>query len=188
MLGAISTVAAIALANAVVRPPATKDDGWKLYIAPPSLFAEDKTSTDQLILIGGTHISSTITTEYSVSTHARNMIESLKAELASYGALQAGWDGDMSEPANPMHITAAGHILNLLPAGIPLPTPMLSADGEVGLYWKTSEYLADAVIEDAGHFSLFIRSLKNGNPEIFIPTIAIDATSSDTIVTAFQTV
>ena len=62
---------------------------------------------------------------------------------------------------------------------------MLSADGEVGLYWKSSEYLADAVIEDAGHFSLFIRSLKDGNREIFIPSLAIDVGTPDAIATAF---
>ena len=185
MLGTISTVTAIALAYGMAKPT-TKDDGWNLHKIPPSLFVEDKASTDQMILGKAAYISSTTATQYSASTHARNKIESLKAELATYGSVLHGWDGEGSEPPNSTHISAASQILSLLPAGVPIPVPMLSADGEVGLYWKTSDYLADAVIEDAHHFSLFIRSLNDGNLETSISSIAIGEGAPAAIAAAFK--
>jgi hypothetical protein len=63
---------------------------------------------------------------------------------------------------------------------------MVSADGEVGLFWKNDDYLADAVIEDEAHFSLFIRSLKAGNNEVYIPSIAIGPGAAPAISSAFQ--
>jgi hypothetical protein len=188
MLGAISTVAAIALASSVVRPPETKADGWKLRLSAAVPVIEGKMSTDQLILVTGSYASSTNTSHYTAATQALNKLDALKAELASYGALPAGWDGEGSVPAEATHVDAANLILGLLPAGIPLPKPMLSADGEVGLYWKSKDYLADAVIEDKHHFSLFIRSLKQGNREIFIPAVAIGADATAAITAAFQAV
>lgn len=187
MLGTISTVAAIALAHNVV-PPITKDEGWNLLAMSPSIFADNRTLTDQLIFIDAANLPATATSPYSASTYAGNKIDSLMAELASYGDFQAGWDGEGSAPPNLTHIDAAFQILNLLPPGLPLPTPMLSADGEVGFYWNTNEYLADAVIEDTDQFSLFIRSLKDGNEEIYIPAIVIGAHAREVIADAFRAV
>lgn len=186
MFGTITTVAAIALAHAVVRPTASKDEGWSLRTTVPSMFTEEMASTDQLIFVEAAYIATSNTPQYSASTQAGSKIASLMAELASYGEFEAGWDGEGSEPPDFTHIGAAGRILSLLPAGLPLPAPMLSADGEIGLYWKTSDYLADAVIESPSQFSLFIRSLKDGNREIYIPVIAINADASGAVAEAFR--
>lgn len=185
LLASVSTITAIAVASAVIRPPATKGDGWKLHPVPSTLLIDERVLTDQPILSAAPLWSSTTASQYTSAAHALDKIEWLKAELESYKSLTSGWDGEGSLPADGAHIYAAGQILSLLPAGIPLPKPMLSADGEVGLYWKSSEYLADAVIEDADHFSFFIRSLKDGNQEIFIPSLAIGAGTPGAIAAAF---
>lgn len=185
MLGTITTVAAIALAHAVVRPPASKDAGWSLY-AQPSMLLGARVSTDQPILNVTAYVSTTESTQYTPATKGLDRIELLRAQLESYRLLDTALLGDDGSPAVDSHIDAACSILSLLPAGIPLPRPMLSTDGEVGLYWKSNDYLADAVIEDDSHFSLFIRSLKDGNREVFIPSIAIDQNANDAIASAFQ--
>ena len=187
MLGVISTVAAIAFAHAVVRHPTSKEDGWKLNSLPSVLFLGDRASTDQPILRGAAYTPTTTSPKYAPAAQALDGVEWLRAELLTYKSLSAGWDGDDSAPADVAHIDAASQLLSLLPAGIPLPKPMLSGDGEVGLYWKNSDYLADAVIEDASHFSLFIRSLKDGNHEVFIPLVAIGPDAPAAIAGAFQT-
>lgn len=186
MLGAITTVAVIALAHAVARPPASKDEGWRLNARAPIVYLGDRTATDQPIVNRNTVGSATSSPSYASATQAIDRLDWLKSELLRYKSLQAGWDGEDSEPAHSTHIDAAIAILRLLPAGIPLPKPMLSSDGEVGLYWKNNNFLADAVIEDEKHFSLFIRSLKSGNKEVFIPSIAIGPDAPDAIGVAFQ--
>lgn len=186
MLSAITTVAVIALAHAVTRPPTSKEDGWRLNSRVPVVHMGHRTATDQPI-VGKTCLeAATASPSYASTDNAINRIDWLRSELLTYKSLQAGWDGEDSAPAHLAHIDAAAAILDWLPAGIPLPKPMLSSDGEVGLYWRNSNFLADAVIEDDAHFSLFIRSLGDGNREVFISSIAIGPDAPDAINAAFQ--
>jgi hypothetical protein len=186
MLGAISTVAAIALAHAVVRTPASKEDGWRLNMPTAALYLGDGTSTNQPIISTASYATTTASPQYAPATQALDRVEMLQAQLEAYKTLPTSVDGEGIDLADVACIDAASQILSLLPAGIPLPKPMLSTDGEIGLYWKSSDYLADVVIEDANHFSLFIRSLKDGNREVFIPSIAIGPSAPAVIADAFQ--
>ncbi|MCY1365170.1 hypothetical protein D9M69_520050 [compost metagenome] len=152
------------------------------------MLVDDRIATDQPILAVGLRLTKAINFHNAITPKALNRLELLNAELVSYGLLPSGWDGEESVPADMAHIEAATRALGVLPAGVPLPKPMLSADGEVGLYWKNRDYLADIVIEDAHSLSLFIRSLKEGNKEIFIPSIAIGADATAAIAAAFKAV
>lgn len=187
MLGTITTIAVIALGQALVRP-SSKDSGWLLASNGPALHQMEKLSTDQQIVTAFVAGTATTGASFASKDRAISRLEWLRAELLSYQDLPVGWDGEGSIPAKPEHIAAASSLLEAIPAGIPLPKPMLSPDGELGLYWKSDRWFADAVIEDANHFSLFVRSLEEGNHEVFVDSINIGADTSDAIKNAFAAV
>jgi hypothetical protein len=186
MFEVITTIAAITLGHLVVRP-ISKDGGWMIAFDASAAHQVESKPKDQSIAILDSGASVT-SASYASIDHVISRIEWLRSELASYQNLPAGWDGEGSLPADPMHISAASTLLELIPAGIPLPKPMLSPDGELGLYWKGDRWFADAVIEDETHFSLFIRSLEHGNREVFVDSIGIDSGASDAIKNAFAAV
>jgi hypothetical protein len=54
------------------------------------------------------------------------------------------------------------------PEDIPLPYAQLSADGEVGLYWKAADVFADIGFYGNGEYSFYARiQPKGGAPEEF---------------------
>lgn len=61
----------------------------------------------------------------------------LYAEMVSYRALLAGWDGVDSIAPIPGNIDSALAFLALLPDTVALPETTVSGDGEVGFYWKS---------------------------------------------------
>lgn len=187
MFETITTIAVIALAHAVVRP-SSKDTGWLSASNGSVPHQIEQRPTDQLIVLP--FVAGTATTDASFASADRSIsrLDWLRSELFSYQDLAAGWDGEGSVPVNPAHVAAASSLLEIIPAGIPLPKPMLSPDGELGLYWKDDRWFADAVIEDSAHFSLFVRSLKEGNREVFIDSISIGPDAPAIIKKAFAAV
>lgn len=83
--------------------------------------------------------------------------EAIRVELHSYGGYEANWDGDGAVAPQRAHIGSAVALLEKIPSGYPLPKPMLSASGEVGLYWDHPAVFADIAFEDNEKFSLFTR-------------------------------
>ncbi len=181
------TIAIIALGHIVVRPP-SKDADWLFASNNPAIHQIENLPTDQPIMATFASEAATICTNFALKDRAISRVEWLRSELMNYQHLPAGWDGEGSLPADPLHIAAASALLEVLPAGLPLPKPMLSPDGELGLYWKDDRLFADAVIEDKNHFSLFIRFLEQGNREVFIDSINISSDASNAIKNAFATV
>jgi hypothetical protein len=181
MLEVITTIAAITLGHALTRQ-LSKDDGWKLPALPSMTM---KVPTEQLIVPLDVVGQTTVQADFMKIDRFISRLELLRNELRAYQNLVAGWDGEESIAPQASHLSAASALLNALPAGLPLPKTMLSANGEVGFYWKDDRWLADAVIEDASHFSLFIRSLKQGNQEVFVSSIAIERNASGAIEKAF---
>lgn len=187
MFGLVTTVAVIALGQAIARPT-SKEDGWKLSPYDPALHQVVRLPTEAQILQTGMMELSTESSSFLAADRSMSRLEWLRSELRSYSSLADGWDGEGSVSADPRHVDAASNVLGLLPAGIPLPVPMLSHDGELGLYWKGEKWLADAVIEEADRFSLFIRFLDEGNREVYIESIPIDSTASAIVKDAFSVV
>jgi hypothetical protein len=175
------TVTSIALGHALTRP-LSKDYGWQPVAASTVTYLMP---TEHAIISSRAVGLSATKASFASLDRLMSRLEWLNAELLAYQDLEAGWDGDESEPPKHEHISAAASLLKALPAGLPLPKTMISADGEVGLYWKDDRWLADAVIEDKDHFSLFIRSLKDGNREIFVDSIAIGTGASQIIHETF---
>ncbi|MNW16859.1 hypothetical protein D3C71_2158560 [compost metagenome] len=50
---------------------------------------------------------------------------------------------------------------------------MLSADGEVGLYWRSSEAFADIVVHAGDVFSLYVKELSGEGREVFLEDMPI---------------
>jgi len=186
MLGVITTVGAIVIGSAVMRPIPSKQDGWKLSEVPTLVSSSTKVMTEELI--SSVSVATATSAEFAFAADMQPKFEALRSTLHRYKSLTDGWDGDDSVAAKPEHIDALERILDLLPAGVQTPNPMIASDGEVGFYWKSPEFVADLVIENATEFSLFIRSRNAGHNEIYIPTIAINSKAPAEISNAFLSI
>lgn len=103
--------------------------------------------------------------------------ELLKREVAAYRDLGVGWNGpDFSLP-NSRAIDAALGFLEGLPSRLPLPRPMLSHDGELGLYWDLVGGYAEVSFDPDGALTYFSRS-KDGE-ERFQEGIAVPTLGSE---------
>ncbi|QGZ62119.1 hypothetical protein [Paraburkholderia acidisoli] len=94
-------------------------------------------------------------------------IEALRAEINDYAGLADGWDGEGSRAPSADAVVDAICLTMHLPAGIPVPRAMVSANGEVGLYWRSDRAYVDIAIEDGGTISIYARDKANGDQEQF---------------------
>lgn len=80
----------------------------------------------------------------------------LKSQIAGFLDLQNGWDGYDGVAPSASAIESAMSFLSLLEIQMaPSPVPMLSGDGEVGLYWDRSGIFLDVGFEEGGLLSFF---------------------------------
>lgn len=111
-----------------------------------------------------------LATEIDFSTYIETTYsgyEAVKFELNAYLELADDWDGPGSKAPSAEPIATAIGFMDRLPSGIPLPKPMLSSSGEVGLYWDVDAIYADVAFEGGDAFSLFIRN-RQTDVEIFV--------------------
>lgn len=187
MIAVITTIAVVALGQLIARP-STQNDGWKPTLSDSNHQYVVRAQTESSIMSTESMVMPTASSSFTANDCVTNKLDHLRDELFSYKSFSTGWDGDESVPPDLEHIVAAASLIDVLPAGVPLPKPMLSSNGEIGLYWKDKRWLADAVIEDKNHFSLFIRSMGQGHKEVFIDSIVIGPNASNVIKSAFASV
>lgn len=84
--------------------------------------------------------------------------ELLMREILSYSQYEDGWNGDGSIGPDEEAIHAATDFIQKIPSRLTLPRPMLSFDGEIGLYWGMESGYAEVTFESNGEFSFFSRS------------------------------
>lgn len=84
--------------------------------------------------------------------------EQLKRETMAYFSLKPGWDGPDSVIPSLCSMETALQLIDYFPAQLPLPRPMLSFDGELGLYWDLEYGYAELSIEIDGEISFFSRT------------------------------
>lgn len=84
--------------------------------------------------------------------------EQLKRETRAYFSLKPGWDGPDSVLPSSCSMETALRLIDCFPAQLPLPRPMLSFDGELGLYWDLEHGYAELSIELDGEISFFSRT------------------------------
>jgi hypothetical protein len=103
----------------------------------------------------------------------------LELDLEMYGELNDGWDGPNSRVPTKADIQKARSIVAKLPPGLPIPKPMLSAAGVVGMYWDTKSVFADIELDADGCLSLFTRCKTGNMEEVFEEDIDINSLTSE---------
>ncbi|MBK6998669.1 MAG: hypothetical protein IPH35_01375 [Rhodoferax sp.] len=108
---------------------------------------------------------------------AVNSRELLKREVSAYVRYKDGWNGSETLAPTSLAIDAANSFVELIPARLPFPRPMLSANGEIGLYWVLSDGYAEVSFELDGNVSFFSRT--RAGKEDFQDNISLDSLGSD---------
>lgn len=103
----------------------------------------------------------------------KSFISNVYSELESYLSLTNGWDGVGSIAPKEHDVARALALIGSLPSSFPLPTPMVSPNGELGLYWDTGANYADINFEPDGKISLYSRSRASPEIEKFIDGIDV---------------
>lgn len=98
----------------------------------------------------------------------------LKMDLKAYLSLEDGWDNQDSKAVLVETINTAIQFVDKLPSGIPLPKPMLSNNGEIGLYWDIGDIYADVSFEEGNSLSIFLRDRSDEEHETFVEFILPD--------------
>lgn len=93
-------------------------------------------------------------------TQALSPKECLMREVLSYAGFADGWNGEGSEGPTQQAVTAAIKFINAVPARLPLPRPMLSLNGEIGLYWGLEGGYGETTFELNGEFAFFSRDMQ----------------------------
>ncbi len=93
--------------------------------------------------------------------------------LDRWAQLSDDWDGAGTRKPSPTAITAAKTLINVLPADIPIPKPMIdSGEGVVGFFWDNNEYYSDIEFDDEGKYSVFFRN-KISNKEKLVEALTL---------------
>lgn len=82
-------------------------------------------------------------------------LNKLSGTLNGYENLPVDWDGYGGLPPKGETVNDASEFLSLLPKETPLPKPMLSGNGNIGLYWKADDLYLDIEFEGNGTFSYY---------------------------------
>lgn len=83
--------------------------------------------------------------------------DKLHARLLSYRDLTDDWDGCGAAPPSIDAVLDAVDFLVMRPRDVPLPSPQIASDGEVGLYWRTGEVHAEVGFYGDGDMSYYAR-------------------------------
>jgi len=98
--------------------------------------------------------------------------EAVRMELHSYGTYQNDWDGEGATAPRKADAENAISLLGKIPSGLPIPKPMLSSSGVIGMYWDHPALFADIALEENGTFSLFTRE-KESKAETYVENVSI---------------
>lgn len=180
----VTTISTIALIAGFMIPPApTRLGNWQ---QKPYQTSRSKAlvSTDELIspnLVPAP--SEQLAAEFIDTMPTLDRLSCLELELEMYRELNDGWDGPNSRAPTSGDIQNAQDIVSKLSPGLPIPKPMLSATGVVGLYWDTKNIFADIELEADGRFSLFTRRKSGDMAEKFDDAIDINSLTPEWLTT-----
>lgn len=99
--------------------------------------------------------------------------KTVENELRGYLALEKGWGGVNSVVVPEIAVENAVSFLFHFPYDLNQPTPMVAADGEVGLYWRHQSAYVELEFPDDGIMFGYASDL-NGN-EVFIDDVLLDS-------------
>ena len=175
----------VLIAFAGLLKPPTRHEGWSAPI-PLVRYRDLDTPTHHDFRVGVLELLPSMGHGYFATDRPVDKLEKLRNELDSYRSLSAGWDGPESVAPDAAHLDDAANLLQILPAGIPLPRPMLSSNGEVAFYWRLDNLFADIVIEGNGIVSIFIRQTSPTVMESFWDNVQIDESLRQRLLSGFS--
>lgn len=146
-----------------------RSNAYYVDLSAPSLKlvkADDGTATENLIA-----------PQAALITKVIDKREAVCDEIKGYQNLELGWNGADSHGPSQESMSRAIKFVKAMPPGLPLPTPMLSPQSAVELYWDTSMAYVDVSFEEGGRLSLYARS-RDDNAETFID--GVDEAGIDT--------
>lgn len=97
----------------------------------------------------------------------------LHAEIQDYARLDDGWNGDGSQRPTAQSVGAADAFLDAIPAGMPLPKPMISSCGHIEFFWDLPSGYADISFDAEGAASFFARDQRR--QELFLDELQASA-------------
>jgi hypothetical protein len=89
-------------------------------------------------------------------------------EVTQYGALSEGWDGKGSKPPPGASIDVALEFLRAIPEWLPMPTPMVSGNGNLGFYWDRPTTYVDVEIDRSQQISTLVVCRKDSKKDKWI--------------------
>jgi hypothetical protein len=100
------------------------------------------------------------------------------SKLSSYSKLQPDWDGADSKVPSITDVKLAIDFVESIPAIFPLPKPMLSREGVIGLYWDDGSVYIDIQFDSEHTLSVFSRDRSSGK-EKFVDSVDITSIDSN---------
>lgn len=118
-----------------------------------------KVSTALLGLVGTPANAAPLTSAHElVITAGQNVraeqMTALRRTLIDYQFLPHDWDGYDGQPAKAAALLDALEFLLQLPRALPVPSPMLSGSGSIGLYWDRGTHYASLEFEGDGTYTM----------------------------------
>lgn len=140
-------------------------DGATVFLIPNDLSGEATAPlTSSLIAGGRSGIQGSVSPK-----------EWLKLEVAEYMGVASAADGGVKPFVEAMN--SALIFIDAIPSRLPLPRPMLSASGELGLYWDLPLGYAEASFESDGSVVFFSRN--DDGVEHFQESLKVQSLNTD---------
>ncbi len=156
-------------------PPPTMVSQWNADIVPIRRLPIERSSAQTNLLVSPA-VDVAQSQQMTAGSDVLPMFDKadfVQMGLTLFGSLLDGWDGSDSQAPAQENLDAAKAFLAKIPAGMPIPKAMLSASGEVGLYWDTPTMFADISFEGNGKLSLFTRQKFGQHLENFVDDVSL---------------
>jgi len=88
----------------------------------------------------------------SSSTVEFSTEDALLSQLGEYNSLPDDWDGYGGKAASPAAVKDSVYFLTRFPSTFPLPKPMISGSGVIGLYWEGNGCYASIDFDGSGYY------------------------------------
>ena len=92
----------------------------------------------------------------NVAERQTSPVERIVGELRRWATLSANWDGQGATAPRERSVKESVAFVRLLAPGIPLPDPMMHANGRAGLFWQEGDLYADLEFLGDGHMAYFV--------------------------------
>ncbi|WP_290873394.1 hypothetical protein [Aquabacterium sp.] len=142
----------------LVAAPATRK---QIFDCQPEAIKKEFIATDTVFLLPGNVAQPAAEYLIKIGSSPKFLSvshrEMLKREVGAYSDLTDGWNGPGTMPPPHEILDVALNMIDAIPARLPLPRPMISASGEIGLYWDLAGGYAEVGFDPNGEVTFFSR-------------------------------